>query len=358
MSDSNPASVLAPSGTNVADPSNNLAQGKHQMMSHSLRAEPVEIRWRPDMPVFASEGFLKSLGDHQYGWIGGKDSSGSLRCVLPYSVIRKPGFRFVRFRVETISLDGALSIDDERAFLKSATEYFRSTGAAMIIPAANTALFRTYPQGAVAAPYGTFINDLTKPEDKMFAELHSDYRQNIRKATRSGVQVKSGPEYLDRCHELLVETMQRSKMKFKSLLEFRENISSFGDNVKIFVAESEGAIQACLISPFSMHTGYDWYSGIISKPARGAMHLLIWEAMRHFQQLGAKRFNFTGVRVKPQPGSKQEGIFNFKMRFGGVLAEGYMWKYSFSPLKSLAYSFMGGDVVDQELRREESGTPQ
>ena len=84
------------------------------------------------------------------------------------------------------------------------------------------------------------------------------------------------------------------------------------------------------------------------------MHLLIWEAMRQFQQLGVKRFNFTGVRVKPRPGSKQEGIFNFKMRFGGALAEGCMWKYSFSPLKSLAYSWgvralMGGDVVDQEL---------
>jgi hypothetical protein len=334
-------------------------RAKREMTLHNLRVEQVKINWRPDMPVFASEGFLRSVGE-PYGWIGGLDESAKLRCVLPYTIIRKPGFRFVRFRVQTIPVDCELSLEEERAFLGRVADHFRSTGAAMIIPAANTALFRTYPEGAVAAPYGTFVNDLTKPEDKMFAELHSDYRQNIRKATRTGVQVKSGPEYVDKCHQLLVETMGRSGMKFKALAEFRQNLVNFGENVRVFVAESEGAIQACLIAPFSLHTGYDWYSGTISKPARGAMHLLIWEAMRHFQQLGVKRFNFTGVRVKPLPGSKQEGIFNFKMRFGGTLQEGFMWKYSFSPVKSLAYSLgvralMGGDVVDQERRLFRSG---
>jgi hypothetical protein len=319
----------------------------------TLRVEPVKINWRPDVPVFASEEFLRSSGE-PYGWVGGRDESGQLRCVLPYTIICKPGFRFVRFRVETIPMDGELNLEEERTFLNGVVAHFRSAGAAMIIPAANTALFRTCPDGAIAAPYGTFINDLTKPEDQMFAELHMDYRQNIRKAARTGVQVKIGPEYIDACHRLLVETMRRSKMKFKSLPEFRQNIANLGENVRIFVAESEGAIQACLIAPFSLHSGYDWYSGTISKPARGAMHLLIWEAMLCFQKLGVKRFNFTGVRVKPQPGSKQEGIFNFKMRFGGRLAEGLMWKYSFSPLKSLVYSWgvralTGGDVVDQEL---------
>jgi Acetyltransferase (GNAT) domain len=343
---------LASSGTS------SVLQGQKEngVNVNNLKAMPVKIDWRPDLPIFASEGFLKSLGE-EYGWVGGSDDTGRLRCVLPYTVIRKPGFRMVRFRVETIPTDGDLSLEAEQSFLNSTVEYFRSRGADLIIPAANTALFRTYPEGSIAAPYGTFIKDLTKPADEMWNELHADYRQNIRKAGKKGIEVKTGPQFLEPAYHLLVDTLKRSGLKFKSHSEFEMNLQNLGENVKIFVAESEGVIQACMISPFSLHTAYDWYSGTISKPARGSMHLLIWEAMRQFQQLGVRQFNFTGVRVKPEPGSKQEGIKNFKMRFGGRLVEGHMWKYSFHPLKSLAYSLgvrlvMGGDVVDLERNKK------
>jgi len=43
----------------------------------------------------------------------------------------------------------------------------------------------------------------------------------------------------------------------------------------------------------------------------------------------------------------------FKQRFGGQLAQGYMWKYSLNPLKYAVYSMAvrllrGGDIVDIE----------
>ena len=58
----------------------------------------------------------------------------------------------VRFRVETISIEGELDIQEEKDFLSSAIEYFRSIGADMIIPATTNTIFRTYPDGATAAP--------------------------------------------------------------------------------------------------------------------------------------------------------------------------------------------------------------
>jgi hypothetical protein len=44
---------------------------------------------------------------------------------------------------------------------------------------------------------------------------------------------------------------------------------------------------------------------------------------------------------------------NFKKNFGGELVSGYLWKYSFHPLKWAAYSvavrlLLGGDIVDRE----------
>jgi len=48
-----------------------------------------------------------------------------------------------------------LSIYEEKSFLTSAIEYFRSI--ALICDSGNnTALFRTYPRGAFVAQYGTF----------------------------------------------------------------------------------------------------------------------------------------------------------------------------------------------------------
>ena len=86
------------------------------------------------------------------------------------------------------------------------------------------------------------------------------------------------------------------------------------------------------------------------------MHLLLWEAMREFRNMEVRQFNFTGVRINPEKGSKQEGILNFKMRFGGSLSQGYVWKYPLHPLKFAAYSIAirllkGGDIVDLERHK-------
>jgi FemAB family len=303
----------------------------------SLIARPVQIKWHSGLPIFASESFLKTVGD-DYGWLGGVDEAGRLRGVLPYTIVRKPGFRMVRFRVETIAWQEDLTVQEEKLFLNNAIEYFRSIGADMVIPANNTALFRTYPDGAIVAPYGTFIKNLDQVKGVLWDELHSDYRQNIRKAIKSGINVNDGMEYLNGSYSLIADTLKRSGQGFRRQAYFNKMIAGLGDNVKVFVALHRGVIQACMICPFSQDTAYDWYSGTISKPPRGAMHMLVWEAIRQFRELGVGRFNFTGVRINPEKGSKQEGIWNFKMRFGGELIQGYMWKYSFHPLKFAAYS--------------------
>jgi hypothetical protein len=319
---------------------------------NSLRAAPVEINWHSGLPIFASEPFLKAVSS-EYGWIGGTDSSGQIRCVLPYTVIHKPGFRIVRFRIETIPLHGEFDEAEEKSFLNHAVEYFRSAGADMIVPASNNALFRTYPEGAVVAPYSTFIKNLNQPEEKLWDEISEAYRKDIRRAIKAGVTIEQGRQHLETAYRLTADTLKRSGAKLKNYDDFRRNIEGFGDNVRIFVALNKGAAQACLVTPFSAHTAYALYGGTLPQPVKGAMHLLHWEAIRQCHGMGVSRFNFTGARVRPEAGSKQEGIMTFKMRFGGKLVQGYMWKYAFHRLKFAAYSaafrlLKGGDVVDLE----------
>jgi hypothetical protein len=331
----------------------------------NLKANPVEIRWHPGLPIYASEEFLKSEGG-EFGWVGATGGEGQLRCILPYVVIRKPGFRMIRFRTGTVPLAGELSLAEERAFLNSVVEYFRSTGADMIIPSGNHAIFRTHPDAAAFGPYGTFINNLAQSEEVLMSGIRKTFRQNIRKATAAGIQIKCGIEYLDIAYQLVTETLQRSGVKFRTLGEFKSRVLALGEYVKIFVAEHKGVIQGCMVSPYSRHTAYNCYAGSRPQPALGSMHLLHWEAMREFRAIGVKRFDFQGVRISPQKGSKQEGIMHYKQGFGGELVEGYLWKFPLRPLKSIAYSvgvrlLMGGDIVDQErktIRMEKGNSPE
>lgn len=323
-----------------------------------MKATPVEINWHPDLSIYASEPFLKAVGD-EYGWLGGYDKAGTLRCILPYTIIRKAFIRMVRFRVETISMGDELSIEQEKAFLDSAVAYFRSTGAGMIIPATTNTIFRTFPDGAVAAPYGTYIIDLSQPEETLWSNLSSSHRRKIRLATKEGVQIKGGLDYLKTAYELVRDTFKRSRLGFMSYEAFRRYVLSLGENVKILVADHHGTVQGCIVVPYSNHTAYYVYGGSIPEPATGATNLLHWEAMRQFRTLGVKRYDFVGVRINPDKGSKQEGLLMFKQRFGGRLSQGYMWKYPLSPLKygvySLAVRFLrGGDIVDNEHHRVEN----
>lgn len=320
-----------------------------------MKVTPIPINWHPGLSIYASESFLKLVGD-EYGWIGGINGSGELRCILPYTVIRKAIFRMVRFRVETIPIGDELGVEEERLFLNSTVQYFRSAGADMIIPATTNTLFRTYPDGAVAAPYGSFIMDLTLTEETLWGNLHPKHRNVVRNAMKKGAEIRSGREYLKTAHKLITDTLKRSKLGFMGYEDFKQFVFGLNENVKIFIAEYQGDPQGCAVVPFSKHSAYYLYGGSVSHPLSGAMNLLQWEAIRSFRSLGVARYDFVGVRINPEKESKQEGLMTFKQRFGGPLTQGYMWKYPLHPLKYAAYSLAvrflrGGDIVDQERHK-------
>lgn len=321
-----------------------------------MRAAPIEINWHPGLSIYASEQFLRAVGD-EYGWIGGTDGSGKLRCILPYTIIRKATVRMVRFRVETILLEEGLKVEEEKSFLDSVVEYFRSIGADIIIPATTNTIFRTYPHGSIAAPYGTYIIDLCQSEEILWGNLHPKHRNKVRIAIKKGVQVISGTEHLDTSYKLVRDTFKRSALPFMRYDKFERMVNGLGQNVKIFTAIYEGVVQGCAVIPFSNYSAYYVYGGSVLKRITGAMNLLQWEAIRYFHDLGVKHYDFYGVRINPEKGSKQAGLKMFKERFGPQLFQGYMWKSSLTPIKSAVYSLAvrllrGGDIVDVERHKQ------
>lgn len=324
-------------------------------------ARPIAITWHPELPVFAKESFLKAVSD-EYGWLGGFAGPDELRCILPYTVVRKAIFRMVRFRVETIPRAEGFGVGEEKSFLNGAIEFFRSLGVDMVIPATTNTIFRTYPDGADAAPYGTWLIDLTQPEEVLWRNLAKKNRQNINSARNSGVVIRGGAEYLETAYRLVRETFQRSRLPFMSLESFERYVAGLGEYGSILVAEHQGAVQSASVYAFSGHSAYAVYGGNRAETPQGAMKLLQWEAINSFRKIGVKRFDLVGARIDPPKGSKQEGINTFKRHFGAVLKPGYMWKYPLHPLKYRLYGLAarvrsGGDIVDAERHKLEGYHP-
>ena len=315
----------------------------------------IPINWHSGLPIFACESFLRAVGD-EYGWIGGMDEGGNLRCVLPYTIIRKATFRMVRFRVETIPLGTGFDVGQEKLFLNRAMEYFRSIGADIVIPATTNSIFRTYPDGADAAPYGSYVIDLCPSEDILWRNIERITRQNINSAQRKGVGIRSGMEHLDEVHAFIADTFRRSKLPFMSFDSFKRYVLGLGENVKIMLADYRGVAQSYVLFAFSDYCAYAVYAGNAANQHPGANKLLYWEAIRLFKNLGVKRYDFVGARIAPEKSSKQDGINALKKHFGAKLIRGYMWKYSLQPIKAFAYTLAvrflrGGDIVDRERHK-------
>ncbi|MCR4410333.1 MAG: peptidoglycan bridge formation glycyltransferase FemA/FemB family protein [Candidatus Saccharicenans sp.] len=315
----------------------------------------IPINWHQDLPIFASENFLRAVSD-EYGWLGGFDERGQLLCVLPYTIIRKAFVKLVRFRVETVPLKEDLNLDEEKAFLNGVINYLKKLGADIIIPATTNTIFKCFPDGAIAAPYGTFKIDLTQNEETIWKEMSESHRRKIRQAEKSGIVIRNGIEYAEAAYKVIKDTFRRSKLGFMKLSDFQKYLSGLGKNVMISVAEYKHKIQACLVIPFSQYSAYYVYGGSTQEPSPGATNLLHWQAIRHFKQLGVRYYDFVGVRLEPEKGSKQEGLSQYKERFGGKLYKGYIWKYALNRPGYLLYSLgikllRGGDIVDAEKHK-------
>jgi hypothetical protein len=320
-----------------------------------MRAARIPIIWNEDLPIFASEAFLRTVGD-EFGWIGGFADCGTLRCVLPYTILRKPLISLARFRLQSISLGQALELHEEKDFLIQSAALLRSQGADVIVPAPTNAVFRTCPDSAVAAPYGSWVLDLQATEPELFAAVHLSHRRLISKAKKSDVNVRVAQNFLPSAHRILRDTFAASGIQFMSLDSFSRYAESLGQHAKLFIAERRGEIQACALVPFSHASAYYVYGGSAPDAAPGAMHLLQWEMIRFFRSLGVARYDFVGARLDPTAGSKQAGLSLFKQRFGAQLVQGLVWKMGLSSTKfalyNIAYRLMKGrDIVDQELRR-------
>ena len=180
--------------------------------------------------------------------------------------------------------------------------YLRSIGGDVVIPATTNTIFRTYPDGADAAPYGSYLVDLQQSEDVLWKNIGRITRQNIGTAQRDGVSIGSGLEHLETAYALIKETFTRSKLPFMSYESLKRFMLGLGERGKLVTAHYQGVMQSCVIYAFSDYCAYAVYAGNAVPQHQGANKLIYWEAFRIFKELGIQRFDFVGAQDQSSEG--------------------------------------------------------
>jgi len=285
--------------------------------------------------------------------------------VVPAIMTKKLIFKYAELCSEPFSISAFNSEDSEKNFLDQAVQCLKEKFETMWIRQTPvTALFTTCPTGSLRIPFGSYILDLSKPEEEIWAGFSTSYKKYGRQCREAGGVVKAGgEELLDDFYNLLAASMSRAKAGIEPKEYYRTLLKELQPFAKVFVAYRGTIPEATVLILFNTRMSYTFYGGISSSPHKGSNILLYWEAMRWMKSAGVRSFSFVGCRINVDKGSKYEGIQTFKERFGGELKQGFMFKIVHNQRMMKAYSLIQkmrmalkgcrypGDIIDQEIHK-------
>ena len=287
------------------------------------------------------------------------------RFIIPFSVMKKGPFKKGMFLTEVLLLGSSYSFELEKDFLNSIISEIRSEKLCdWIQQPPNCAIFNTYPDGAIYAPFGSHIIDLKNNSvEQLLSNLKRKDRQEIHKAARNGVDIKQGKEHLNAIYELIQNTARKGQIAYPSYPIFKIMFEKLDNNILGYIAYFKGSPQSAVVFLFSKFCTYGLYAGTVQRPVAGSTAYLFWQAIKDAKLRNNQQFDFVGARINPPHGSKDERIQKFKESFGVKLKKGYLWKY---PISNVKYKFYlqftktksilvnkryKADLIDQELDR-------
>ena len=173
----------------------------------------------------------------------------------------------------------------------------------------------------------SFVLDLDKDEDKLFAGLSSKTRYNVNLAYKKGVRIheNSSKEGMENYIEILEATKKRQGFYAHTPDYFRKMWESLGDSgmIRIFNAVYEDTILTTWVMFIFNDVLYYPY-GASLRIHRDVManNLMMWEMIKFGKEQGCKTFDMWGS-LGPNPDKKHAwyGFHRFKKGYGGVLHE-------------------------------------
>jgi lipid II:glycine glycyltransferase (peptidoglycan interpeptide bridge formation enzyme) len=182
--------------------------------------------------------------------------------------------------------------------------------------------------------------------DELLKGMNQQWRRNIKKAEKSGVEVtQGGPEDLKAFHQLYVETAQRDHFTPRGLPYFEQMYAAMTNqpadccDFRLYNAYHEGDLVA---STIWIRVGdHSWYSYGASSTAkrdvRGS-NAVQWRMMSDALAEGASVYDLRGITDTLDPNDPHVGLIQFKVGTGGEAVE-YVGEWDLPLNKALYTAF-------------------
>jgi len=306
-------------------------------------------------PILGQPNYFKTQGAIDYGYFVDHN------LILPYYIKKKYIFKYL---IMPLNIIGEADIHRKEIFLEDVINVIKDKIKIDFIAMQHvTSLFDLVPKNSKACNFGSYIIDLTKPEDVLLSEMHSKHRNVVNKAFRCKLVVSNSINHKMECIHIIEQTMQRQNLSIPNLRSYSLLEQEKDGGVEYWTVWENDKIQGAAILLWSYSSSYYMFGGSIVNGHNGAMNLLHWEAIKKMKERGVLLYDFVGARLNPEIGSKYEGIQRFKERFGGTLKTGFLWEMPIKKFKYNLYIYViklmariknkpyVGNIIVQEINR-------
>lgn len=189
-----------------------------------------------------------------------------------------------------------------------------------------------------------------KSEDDLLKQMNQQWRRNIKKAAKSGVEVREGirSELAD-FHRIYLETAERDGFSGRALSYFETMWDALRqedpDRMKLWLAHHEGdLVAATTMVRVGEHAWYSYGASTHAKREVRGSNAIQWEMIRHARDAGCAVYDMRGIVEGVAADHPEIGLIQFKVGTGGQ-AVAYVGEWDKPINKALYFAF------DQYMKR-------
>ena len=166
-----------------------------------------------------------------------------------------------------------------------------------------------------------------RSEDDVLAGMNQQWRRNIKKAIKLGVEVERGEVAdLKAFHELYVATAARDGFTPRPLSYFQTMFEALGaeeqDRIRVYLARHEGDLVASTIwIRVGTHTWYSYGASSSEKREVRGSNAVQWQMIRDSLAAGAHIYDLRGITATLAADDAHVGLIQFKVGTGGEAVE-------------------------------------
>lgn len=166
-----------------------------------------------------------------------------------------------------------------------------------------------------------------KTPDEVLKGMNQQWRRNIRKATKSGVEVRQGSRgNLAAFHEIYLETAERDGFTPRPLEYFETMWDALRaedpDRIRLYLAEHDGDLVAATTwVRVGQHAWYSYGASTSAKREVRGSNAIQWKMISDALAAGATVYDLRGITEGLAADDPQLGLIQFKVGTGGQAVE-------------------------------------